>query len=92
MVTLTLRLPDTPRGRRVDYAGAALLCLAIVSVILLCSGGSYSGPDWVAPVLAAVAVAAMAGWLFAARRTADPIIPLSLFRTPHSRFPRRSAS
>jgi EmrB/QacA subfamily drug resistance transporter len=80
VVTLTLRLPDTPRGRRVDYGGAALLCLAIVSVILLCSGGSYPGPGWVAPVLAAVAVAALAGWLFAARRTADPIIPLSLFR------------
>jgi MFS family permease len=80
VVTLTLRLPDAPRGRRVDYGGAALLCLAIVSVILLCSGGSYPGPGWLAPVLAAVAVAALAGWLLAARRTADPIIPLSLFR------------
>lgn len=80
VVTLTLRLPATPRGRRVDYGGAALLGLAIVSVIFLSSGGSYAGPVWVSPALGAVALVALAAWLFKARRTADPIIPLSLFR------------
>ncbi|MBT2512266.1 MFS transporter [Arthrobacter sp. ISL-30] len=80
VVTLTLRLPAHPQGRRVDYGGAALLSLAIVSLILLCSGGSYSGPGWLVPVLVAVTVVAVAGWLLISRRNADPIIPLSLFR------------
>ncbi|WP_426986250.1 MFS transporter [Pseudarthrobacter sp. Y6] len=80
VVTLTLRLPDPPRGRRIDYGGAALLCLGIILVIMVCSLGSYGAPGWLAPVLAAVAAAALAGWLVTSRRSADPIIPLFLFR------------
>lgn len=86
VVTFTLRLPATPRGRRVDYGGAALLGLAIVSVIFLSSGG-YPGQLWVSPVLGGVALVALAAWLFRARRTADPIIPLSLFRDPAFAIP-----
>jgi len=80
VVSLTLHLPPVPRGRRVDYAGAALLSLAIVAIILLCSGGVHSGPPWLVPVLAAVAAAAVGGWLLTARRVKDPVIPLALFR------------
>jgi len=87
VVSLTLHLPPVPRGRRVDYGGSALLSLAIVAVILLCSGGVHNGPEWLVPVLAAVASAAVAGWLFTARRVPDPVIPLGLFRDPAFSIP-----
>ncbi|MBT2597140.1 MDR family MFS transporter [Arthrobacter sp. ISL-72] len=80
VVTLTLRLPAPPGGRHVDYGGAALLSLAIVSVILLCSTGSYAGPAWVVPALVVLSVLSLAGWIFVSLRTPDPIIPLALFR------------
>jgi EmrB/QacA subfamily drug resistance transporter len=82
VISLTLHLPAPPRGRQIDYGGAALLCVAIVAVILLCSGGSYAGPRWWVPVLAVVAAASVAGWLLIAHVAADPIIPLALFRDP----------
>jgi EmrB/QacA subfamily drug resistance transporter len=87
VVTLTLRLPATPRGRRVDYGGAALLCVAIVLLIFLFSGSRYPGAAWVSPVIGALAVVALAAWIFTARRTADPIIPLSLFKDPAFAIP-----
>ena len=80
VVTLTLRLPAPPGGRHVDYGGAALLSLAIVSVILLCSTGSYAGPPWLVPVLVVLSVLSLAGWIVFSLRTPDPIIPLALFR------------
>ncbi|WP_427017569.1 MDR family MFS transporter [Pseudarthrobacter sp. P1] len=87
VVSLTLRLPAPPRGRRIDYGGAALLSLAIVAVILLCSGGSPGGPAWQVPVLAVVTAGSLAGWLLTARRAVDPIIPLALFRDPAFAIP-----
>lgn len=87
MVSLTLHLPVPPRGRPIDYGGAALLCLAIVAVILLCSGGSYASPPWLVPVLAVVAATSLAGWLLTAHLAADPIIPLALFRDPAFTIP-----
>lgn len=87
VVSLTLRLPEADGGRRVDYAGAAFLSLAIVTVIMLCSGGIYSGPAWLAPVLAVTAAAAVAGWLLTARRARDPVIDLRLFRDPAFALP-----
>jgi EmrB/QacA subfamily drug resistance transporter len=80
VVSLTLHLPAVPGGRRIDFRGAALLTLAIVAFVLLCSSGSYRGPAWLEPALALLAAAAAAGWLVSARRTEDPIIPLVLFR------------
>ncbi|WP_427131910.1 MDR family MFS transporter [Pseudarthrobacter sp. S9] len=82
VVSLTLRLPETEPGRRVDYAGASFLSLAIVTVIMLCSRGIYTGPAWLAPLLAATAAAAVSGWLITARWARDPVIDLQLFRDP----------
>jgi EmrB/QacA subfamily drug resistance transporter len=87
VVSLALHLPPPPRGRRIDYGGAALLSLAIVAIILLCSVGNYAGPPWLVPVLAVAAAASLAGWLLTARRAADPIIPLALFRDPAFTIP-----
>jgi EmrB/QacA subfamily drug resistance transporter len=87
VVSLSLHLPVPSRGRHIDFLGAALLCVAIVAVILLCSGASYAGPQWLVPVLAVVAVTSGAGWLLTARLAADPIIPLALFRDPAFAIP-----
>ncbi len=79
VVNRTLKLPVPPSGRHIDYGGAALLSLAIMSVITLCSGVGAAWPAWLAPVLALATVAAVTGWLAISRRAPDPIIPLTLF-------------
>lgn len=87
MVSLALHLPAPSRGRRIDYGGAALVSLAIVSIVLLCSVGNFAGPPWLVPVLAMAAAASLAAWLLTARLTADPIIPLTLLRDPAFTIP-----
>jgi MFS family permease len=91
VVSLALHLPAPPRGRRIDYGGAALLGLTIVAIILLCSAGNYAGPPWLVPVLAVAAAASLAGWLLTARLAADPVIPLTLFlhRSDRDQLPPR---
>ncbi|MDA0637296.1 MFS transporter [Nonomuraea sp. MCN248] len=72
VLTATLKLPR-PRSRApVDVAGAVTLGLAVVGVVML---GQTREPAFLA--LTALAVAA---WLVTARRAADPILPLRLFR------------
>ncbi|MBT2522482.1 MFS transporter [Arthrobacter sp. ISL-28] len=87
VVSRGLHLPAPPRGRRIDYGGAALLGLTTVAIILLCSVGNYAAPPWLVPVLAAVAAASVAGWVLTARLVSDPIVPLSLFRDPAFTIP-----
>jgi EmrB/QacA subfamily drug resistance transporter len=59
----------------VDYAGAALLTLGVVMLLLGLMGAGAS--SW---VLIAVALALFALLLWVERRAADPILPLPLFR------------
>jgi EmrB/QacA subfamily drug resistance transporter len=82
MVRRTLRLPAPEARPPIDYAGAILLATAVLSVVLLASITGRVGqmPEWAVPALVILAVAATAGWLQTARRAADPILPLRLFR------------
>jgi MFS family permease len=66
----------------IDYAGAILLAIAVLAVVLLASTAGRAGqfPVWALAVLLTVAIAATAGWLLTARRATDPILPLRLFR------------
>jgi EmrB/QacA subfamily drug resistance transporter len=73
VVARTLRLPQPPERRPFDVLGALLLSLTVTGVILLSSGGLN-------PLVAAATVLAAAGWLVTARRAADPVLPLRLFR------------
>jgi MFS family permease len=59
----------------IDYAGAALLTVSVVMLLLGLMGTGTS--SW---VLIAVAVALFALLLWVERRAADPILPLPLFR------------
>lgn len=75
LLTVTLRLPaPSPEhgGAPIDYAGAFALAAAVVGVVLL--GQTRE------PVFLLVAAAGAAAWLVSARRAADPILPLRLFR------------
>ncbi|MFI0741962.1 MDR family MFS transporter [Streptomyces sp. NPDC021100] len=79
-----VRLPAERIKARVDVAGIALLTLAILALTLL---GSWGGTRyaWLSPqtaALGAVAAAALAGFVRAERRAAEPVIPPRLF---HSR-------
>ncbi|MET3922762.1 MDR family MFS transporter [Arthrobacter sp. UYEF20] len=80
VVSLTLHLPQIGRGRRADYAGAAFLSLVIVTVIMLCSAAVYTGPAWLAPLLALTAAGSLTGWLITALKAPDPVFDLRLFR------------
>ena len=72
VVVRTLRLPP-PERRPFDVLGALLLALTLTGVILLSSGG-------LTPLVAVATVLTGAGWFVTARRAADPVLPLRLFR------------
>jgi MFS family permease len=82
MVRRTLRLPVPQARPPIDYAGAILLAIAVLSIVLLASvvGRANPNPAWAVSALIVLAVAATATWLLTARRAADPILPLRLFR------------
>ncbi len=72
-----------PQGRpRIDYPGAALLTIAMVSTVLIASwaGTEYA---WSSPVilwLGAAAVLALIAFVLVERVAPEPILPLRLFR------------
>jgi EmrB/QacA subfamily drug resistance transporter len=77
VVARTLRLPRPAERRPFDVLGAFMLSLTVTGVILLSSGG-FTRPAVV--VAALITVLAAACWLVTARRAADPVLPLRLFR------------
>ncbi|WP_229690990.1 MFS transporter, partial [Sphaerisporangium melleum] len=82
LTAVVLKLPR-PRVRpRLDVLGTALLAGASACVVLVTSWGGtqYSWDSPVIVCLAAGAVVLAAGFVFAERVAAEPIIPLRLFR------------
>ena len=82
MVRRTLRLPAPQLRPPIDYAGAILLAIAVLTVVLLPSiaGRAGQSPAWAVPALMVLAITATTAWLLTARRAADPVLPLRLFR------------
>ena len=76
VVARTLRLPAPRERPPFDALGAVLLSLAVTGIVLL-----GSGPGSLTPLVAVATGLAAAGWLATARRAADPVLPLRLFRT-----------
>jgi EmrB/QacA subfamily drug resistance transporter len=77
-------LPDAERGprRRFDWCGATAITGSVVALVHSTLGVSEDG--WTSPsVLAGVACSALLLLIFVAteRRTADPLVPLELFRS-----------
>lgn len=83
-VTVLRFLPGrSPTGRQnIDYAGIVLVAATAVCLTLVASwGGSvYGWLSWQIIGLSTVAVVLGLGWWSTARRAADPVIPLGLFR------------
>jgi EmrB/QacA subfamily drug resistance transporter len=78
----TLKVPARRVEHRIDYLGGILLGVVATAVILVATwGGSQYG--WgSAPILAliALAVLALAAFIAAERRAAEPMLPLHVFR------------
>ncbi|MCS0605319.1 MFS transporter [Streptomyces sp. LP11] len=89
-VQLMLRLPAPPaRVRpRVDWAGIAVLALAVGAAVLAATwaGTTYPWTSWQIVALWAVAVLATGLFVLVERRTAEPLLPPRVF-TGHRNFP-----
>jgi EmrB/QacA subfamily drug resistance transporter len=86
LAVIAVALPATPRGQRhtIDYLGALLLAGAATCVVLLTSWGgtqyAWGSPEIIG--LGVLAVVLALGWWLSARRAAEPVLPLRLFRNP----------
>jgi EmrB/QacA subfamily drug resistance transporter len=82
VVLRTMRAPAVAREHTIDYLGAAVLSVAITSLLLACTWGGTTYP-WDSPQ---VLVTGLGGLLLAVvfvaieRRVAEPLLPLTLFR------------
>ena len=82
LIALTLPGGAERRRHRIDYEGAALLTVALSSVILVTDLGGALFP-WTSPVVVgtgALGVVALLAFLLVERRAAEPVLPLHLFR------------
>jgi EmrB/QacA subfamily drug resistance transporter len=82
VVQRTMRAQTNVREHRIDYAGAAVLSVAITGLLLACTWGGTTYP-WDSPE---VLVAGIGGLVLTAvfiaieRRVTEPLLPLALFR------------
>ncbi|WP_084614489.1 MDR family MFS transporter [Nakamurella lactea] len=79
-----LKLPNKRPAHRIDYAGIVALSLATTGLIFFTDFGGNENFGWGSPVtwliFAGMFIAALA-FIAIERRAADPVIPLSLFRS-----------
>ena len=80
---IAMTLPRRPERVRhaVDYVGASLLAVALSAVILFADLGGIAYPWGSAPMLtlAGLATVALAAFVWAETRAAEPVLPLRLF-------------
>lgn len=79
-----LRIPVVRHPHRIDVLGAVLLVGAVSSALLVCvwGGTEYAWGSAVIVGLAVAAVALTAAFIAHERRTAEPLLPLTLFANP----------
>jgi EmrB/QacA subfamily drug resistance transporter len=84
IVALRLHLHTPTRHHRIDYLGAALLTGGVGGLTLLTTwgGNQYAWGSATIAGLAVVSVALLVLFVWQERRAAEPIIPLTLFRSP----------
>lgn len=80
---LAATLPARPERvhHAMDYAGTALLAVALSAIVLITDIGGV-GTDWRSPVmigLAALIVVALVAFLIVEQRAKEPVLPLRLF-------------
>ncbi|MCX5193642.1 DHA2 family efflux MFS transporter permease subunit [Streptomyces sp. NBC_00249] len=81
IIALTVRIRTQRVKARIDHAGITLLTVAVVALTLVATWGGSRYAWTSAPVLllTATALAALAGFVRAERRAAEPVIPPRLF-------------
>src|SRR5262249_59960276 len=70
-------------GRKLDVAGALLFLVGVTGVMLAVlepAPSRQTGPDLVRLGALAAAILGLVGFVWAERRSADPLIPFTLFR------------
>jgi len=82
-VAARLHLPVHRNEHKVDYAGASLLSVAIVSMLLVSVWGGVQYPWGSAKIVGLITAAVVftAAFIVRERHAAEPIIPLTLFRS-----------
>jgi EmrB/QacA subfamily drug resistance transporter len=82
MITIVLHLPKKRSEGRIDYLGAALLTVAITSLVLLTTWGGtqYAWGSGMILGLLVLGLATLAAFLYVETRTAEPVLPLRIFR------------
>ena len=68
--------------RRLDVPGGAMAAVALAGVVFAVISTGHHGPGTTVWVAAALAVAALVGFVLRERHTAEPMLPLSLLRSP----------
>src|SRR5712691_2873832 len=84
MASIVLRTPSKRREHEIDYMGAALMLLAVTSLLLVTTWGGTQYP-WTSPIIVGLAASALTfGTLFIRREltASEPILPPELFRRP----------
>ena len=84
IISTRLHLPVKRERARIDVLGAALLGGGLIAILLLTTWGGRQYA-WASPEIIGLAVAAVVlllGFVVQERRTAEPILPLRLFREP----------
>ncbi|WP_455753030.1 MDR family MFS transporter [Streptomyces celluloflavus] len=82
MVTVVLHLPKKRSQARIDYVGAALLTIGIVSLVLITTWGGTEY-DWGSGQiigLGILGVVSLAAFVLVERKVKEPILPLHIFR------------
>jgi EmrB/QacA subfamily drug resistance transporter len=84
VIAVVLPARSARQSHRIDYLGTVLLGGAATCVVLLTSWGGTTYP-WASGEIIGLGVAAVALtvlWWWSARRAAEPVLPLRLFRNP----------
>ncbi len=84
VIAAVLRLPIQRRPHVVDYPGAVLITLAATGLVLLTTlgGTTYSWWSGQIAILALASVVLLAAFVWVEWRATEPLIPLTLFRSP----------
>jgi EmrB/QacA subfamily drug resistance transporter len=83
IVATKLHLPQQPIRHALDYAGAAMLTLALACIVLAASLGGESN-DWTSPEVIGLAIAVVVlaiAFVARERRAPEPVLPLRLLQT-----------
>ena len=79
MITATLPERSQGQAQRIDYAGGALLAVALSGIVLLAETGSDAFGSTRSVAMAAAILAVLASFVLVERRAANPVLPLRLF-------------